>query len=299
MMMNIVLFVIVPHLLLVCGLIQSTGATEIYFDGDNEKSHIVSPLPYELILESYGLGAAKTPDSKLLELLPKSFTWGNVSGISYLTHSLNQHIPQYCGSCWAHSSMSSLADRIKIARKASGVDINLSIQFLLNCGGPSHHLSCYGGSAIRAYEFIYETGYVPYDTCLPYMACSSDSHDGFCPYVDTTCTPYNTCRTCTNPSHPNGGCSEITEFPNATIAEYGNYNETQVGAIMSEIYLRGPIKASINALPLKTYKGGILRDTPENRNTTHNHGVSIVGWGYDSDYDIQYWIIRNVSCSCR
>ena len=42
---------------------------------------------------------------------------------------------RYCGSCWAHGAMSSLSDRIKIARNASGDEINLSIQHILNCAG--------------------------------------------------------------------------------------------------------------------------------------------------------------------
>ena len=73
-----------------------------------------------------------------------------MDGTSYLTRSLNQHIPQYCGSCWAHGALSALADRIKIARGPSAsVDINLSIQYILECAG-----SCYGGSATGTYEFI-------------------------------------------------------------------------------------------------------------------------------------------------
>mmetsp|Transcript_21833 Transcript_21833/g.49660 ORF Transcript_21833/g.49660 Transcript_21833/m.49660 type:complete len:246 (-) Transcript_21833:586-1323(-) len=127
--------------------------------------------------------------------LPRSFSWHDVEGISYLTKSLNQHIPQYCGSCWAHGALSSLADRIKIARGAKGDDINLSIQYVLNCGARTAG-SCHGGSATGTFQFIKEKGFVPYDTCMPYIACSSESKEGFCPHADTTCNSYNTCRTC-------------------------------------------------------------------------------------------------------
>ena len=260
-------------------VIAHASAREIFFPGDEVLSHIKSPLPVSYVNPAE---------------LPKSFSWGNVSGTSYLTRPLNQHIPQYCGSCWAHSSMSLLADRIKIALNASGPEINLSIQFLLNCGGNGEAGSCRGGSSLRAFDFIHRVGYVPYETCMPYLACSEDSTNGFCPYVDTTCKPINICRTCTNPDkNPNGSCAAIGRFPNATVAEYGTYSEAELPAIMAEIFARGPVKASVNAAPLLEYEGGILLENEITRNTTHNHGVSIVGWGYDEVLDLQYWIVRN------
>lgn len=95
-----------------------------------------------------------------IEELPKEFTWSNINGTSYITTPRNQHLPVYCGSCWAHAAMSSLADRIKIARltnfttrdsddggaKISLFDISLSIQFILNCGA-SIAGSCLGGKS--------------------------------------------------------------------------------------------------------------------------------------------------------
>merc|ERR1712216_191968 len=117
---------------------------------DHEGSHVTSPLPQDYIKD---------------EDLPTNFTWGDVDGVNYLTKSLNQHIPQYCGSCWAHGSVSALGDRIKIARKAKGIDINLSVQHMLNCGNIG---SCHGGSVPGPYQWIHKiskTGAgISYDT---------------------------------------------------------------------------------------------------------------------------------------
>jgi cathepsin X len=276
--------------------------SELLEDSDIESDY-TSPLPVDYI------------DPKTL---PESFDWRNISGISYLTKSLNQHIPQYCGSCWAHASLSSLADRIKIARNATGTEINLSIQYVLNCGGAEEVGSCSGGSMMKLFRFIKETsGFVPYDTCMPYIACSTESMQGFCPFVDTTCSPLNTCRTCDTFVDHGGGCHEIDILPNATIAEYGCYKlggtkrserkmnpdkETDnnknnidllrmVEAIKAEIFARGPVVASINGHGLADYVGGIYTNSSASRKTTH--AVSITGWGREEQQQQDYWIVRN------
>jgi len=244
-------------------------------------SFFQSPLPHTYIA---------------VEELPASFSWGAVVGKSYLTKSLNQHIPQYCGSCWAHGALSSMADRIKIDRKAQGDDINLSIQYILNCGTEAAG-SCHGGYHTATYQFIHDTGYVPYDTCTPYLACSKESTEGFCDKIDTSCSAVNTCKTCDTFGGMGGKCSEIDYFPNATVAEYGmipydrHDKEGNTHKIRSEIYARGPVAATINAEPIVQYTGGIFTD--DTYADTSNHIVSLTGWGTDPDTGIHYWIVRN------
>jgi len=231
-----------------------------------------------------------------VEELPESFSWGDVDGKSYLTKSLNQHIPQYCGSCWAHGALSSMADRIKIDRQAQGDDINLSIQYILNCGTESAG-SCHGGFHTSTYQFIQDVGGVPYDTCTPYLACSEESTEGFCDKIDTSCSAVNTCKTCDTFGGMGGKCSEIDYFPNATVAEYGliDYDpddkDATVHKIASEIFARGPVAATINAEPIVKYTGGVFSEEGYSEST--NHIVSITGWGTDPSTLKQYWIVRN------
>mmetsp|Transcript_31224 Transcript_31224/g.57740 ORF Transcript_31224/g.57740 Transcript_31224/m.57740 type:complete len:308 (-) Transcript_31224:461-1384(-) len=261
------------------GLLPSGRLNEFkILEGHTVTDDHFSPLPHEYI------------DKKNL---PKNWDWRNVKGKSFLTHSLNQHIPQYCGSCWAHGALSALADRIKIARGGVGDDINLSIQYVLNCGKGVAG-SCWGGSHSGVYEFAKTQGFLPYDTCMPYLACSDDSHEGFCDHIDTSCSKHNTCRTCSTFAKMGGTCTEIDHFPNATIAEHGTYNLLsfdRVHKIKAEIYSRGPVAAGINAEPILDYKGGVIK-TGGLMDMMVNHIVSIVGWGEDEEGD-EYWIIRN------
>ena len=219
--------------------------------------------------------------------LPQSFSWSNVDGVNYLTKNLNQHIPVYCGSCWAHGSISALSDRIKIVRKAAWPDINLSIQFLLNCqmGG-----SCNGGDHLAAYKAIHDYGSIPYEDCMVYQACSADSSEEGCKNKHMfECTPTNICKTCDTFSSNGGTCSPIKHYPNATILSYGAVKGSE--NMKAELYKNGPIACGINAEQIVDYTGGVL-DLP-NKLKIVNHIISVVGWGYDATLDKQYWIIRN------
>eukprot|EP00532_Pseudo-nitzschia_australis_P005146 CAMPEP_0168186390 /NCGR_PEP_ID=MMETSP0139_2-20121125/14399_1 /TAXON_ID=44445 /ORGANISM="Pseudo-nitzschia australis, Strain 10249 10 AB" /LENGTH=384 /DNA_ID=CAMNT_0008108379 /DNA_START=113 /DNA_END=1267 /DNA_ORIENTATION=- len=253
----------------------------VVLEGHTQRENYHSPLPHTYIKE---------------EDLPDNLDWRNVDGESYTTHSLNQHIPQYCGSCWAHGALSSLGDRIKIARNGTGDEINLSIQYILNCATATAG-SCHGGSHTGVFEFIQKSGLVPYDTCQPYLACSSESTEGFCPHVDTTCSKLNTCKTCDTFGGMGGQCTEIDVMPNATIGEYGTYSFLSdpsgiVHQIQSEIYARGPVATGVNAEPIVEYTGGRVDDT-KFWHMMVNHIVSIVGWETDEETGNVYWIVRN------
>jgi cathepsin X len=229
--------------------------------------------------------------------LPANFTWGNQNGVNMLTMSRNQHLPQYCGSCWAHGSVSALGDRIKInriqaAQKAGkyesyGTDINLSVQHILNCAGVG---SCHGGSVVGPYQWLKEisdstgTG-ISYETSQPYMACSSESQEGFCPDADWTCSPTNVARTCSTFTSNGGACYALDKYPNATISDFGEVNGADDMA--KEIMENGPIACGIDAVPLLKYQGGIT-STPGDG---IDHVISVVGWGNQGS--TQYWIVRN------
>lgn len=103
--------------------------------------------------------------------LPDNWDWGNIDGVNYLSWNKNQHIPVYCGSCWAQGTTSALADRFNIMTNLSSpIPIALNAQVMVNCeaGG-----DCEGGNPAGVYEFAYDQG-IPDSSCEQYVALDLD-----------------------------------------------------------------------------------------------------------------------------
>jgi cathepsin X len=184
--------------------------------------------------------------------LPANWDWGNINGTNYLSWTKNQHIPVYCGSCWAQGSTSSIADRFNIMRNNQFPQIDLSAQEIINCeaGG-----DCNGGNPGGVYEFAFTTG-IADSSCEQYVAKNAKSAD--------ICSALNTCRDCSPPA-PKAGetgldkCYAVTNFKRYYVSEYGSVSGAD--KMKAEIYKRGPISCGIQATStFEAYTGGIYSE---------------------------------------
>lgn len=203
--------------------------------------------------------------------------WGNHNGRNYMTWIKNQHIPVYCGSCWAQAATSVISDRLNIMNINQGQSFPrhiLSVQSMINCimGG-----TCLGGDSGLAFEKA-KNWKIPTDTCRVYesqnpsqFACDGKSR-------------------CYNSSKDNTW--SLDDFNGVTVEEWERIRGPD--AIKTAL-LDGPIVCSFEVTDdFENYKADpekIIVFTQKKKNFEVNHAVSVVGWGKDDDGD--YWIVRN------
>ena len=257
------------------------------------------------------------------EPLPRDFSWGNVSGVSYLTSIRNQHIPtyarsfysaparthksihsltspstlplslslnSYCGSCWAFAATSVLADRWNVAYRNSGSpppDLVLSTQNVLSCGNDVTGCgTCHGGDDATVFVYAQQHG-IPHESCSNYMA------------RDTTCRANAPIADDNRPQCYNcdeeAMCYSIREYHRLYVRE-GSIGTLSGGSAMkAEIRSNGPISCGIMATPKMEHRyngAGVYSEPPSETDSRINHVVEVVGWGVDAKNN-EYWSVRN------
>ena len=205
--------------------------------------------------------------------VPDQWLWNDVRGTNLLTNIKNQHIPQYCGSCWAQAATSALSDRIKIARAGAWPDINISVQAVISC--EDKDFGCNGGYAYNAFEWMHNNE-VTDETCSIYMARGIDNGQ--------SCSAMQLCRNC----EPGEACYVPEKYRVYQVDEFGTVTGEE--DMKQELYQRGPLACGI-AVPdaLEDYTGGIFCDDTGDMEIVHD--VSIVGYGEEDGQ--KYWLVRN------
>jgi len=242
-------------------------------------------------LEPFDHGDDGTPFTygyHLHKEVPEKFDIRNVNGVNMATKQLQQHIPVYCGGCWAFGSTGALADRFKYMRKGAWPDIELSTQGLLNCGKSAGTCEK-GGTDSLVYRYAKEFGFVD-ETCLANTGMSMP------------CTDITRCMNCDPPDAANGWvrgkCYPNPRYNTYHVSAYGHLPVVEDDApsmieqMKAEIYARGPISCQVATVPLETYIGGIITASPEDSGEI-DHVVSVSGWDINEETGIEYWIVRN------
>jgi len=160
-----------------------------------------------------------------------------------------------CGGCWSFSSVGAVESAWAIKHNML---YNLSEQELIDCSLQNH--GCEGGSMDLAFQYIMNNSLCT-NLSYPYTA-----NDGTC--------VINQCELIVHISN----YSDV--YPN---------NET---LLKSAVAIQ-PVSVAIqaNKRSFQMYQSGIYNDP--SCGFQLDHGVLIVGYGYDEYYDMKYWIIKN------
>ena len=159
-----------------------------------------------------------------------------------------------CGSCWAFSSVGAVESAWAIKHNTL---YNLSEQELIDCS--SENNGCEGGSMVKAFQYIIENG-----------LCSNESY----PYVAID-------KQCQN------DCKSLVQISN-----YSDIIPNQEKMLMRAVQHQ-PVSVAIqaNKRSFQMYQSGIYSDP--DCGFELDHGVLLIGYGYDKKYDMDYWIVKN------
>jgi len=163
----------------------------------------------------------------------------------------------HCGGCWAFSSSGAVESAWAIKHN---VVYNLSQQELIDCSTDYGNKGCGGGSMDLGFKYIIDNGLCT-NLSYPYQAmnqkCQKDQ------------------------------CSSVVNISN-----YGDLKPNDELNLKKGV-AQQPVSVAIqaNKRSFQLYQSGIYSDL--DCGTQLDHGVLLVGYGFDFETDTPYWIIKN------
>ena len=164
-----------------------------------------------------------------------------------------------CGSCWAFSAIASLEGVNAIHGKKHQL-LSLSEQELVDCSDDYGNMGCGGGLMDNAFEYMMKYG-IALEKTYPYnISEDSCNHNNLKPIVN------------------------ISRF-----YDVAKNDETQ----LMYAALNNPVSVAIDAsdATFQFYKSGIYNISDCGNEL--DHGVTVVGYGTDKIYKLDYWIVKN------
>lgn len=167
-----------------------------------------------------------------------------------------------CGACWAFTTVVAIEG---LCAKRTKKLQEFSEQSLLDCDGKN--LGCKGGTSPTAIKHIVKRGGLELEAAYPYVFSKSS-------------------------------CKFNPRNVRVKVAEAINFKKRDEEGMKNWLFQNGPVIVSINAKPLKYYKGGIMNPTPTMCNPKKvDHNVALIGYGVDVDKTtgekLPYWIAKN------
>ena len=162
-----------------------------------------------------------------------------------------------CGGCWSFSAAEAIEGEYFIKHKQL---YNFSEQDLIDCSTYLGNKGCEGGSMDLAFKYVVDRG-ICLNKDYPFTA-----EDGEC---------------------QSDQCSK--KYYSNTYYDVPKNNPTQLEKAVTKQPVSVAIQANLRSFQL--YKRGIYSD--EQCVGVLDHGVLLVGYGYDEEYELDYWIIKN------
>ncbi|KAL3106643.1 hypothetical protein niasHT_012019 [Heterodera trifolii] len=190
-----------------------------------------------------------------------------------------------CGSCWAVSVASVITDRICIASDGAQ-RANISALDLLSC--EPHSFGCRGGWEDKAFEHYVKRGlctgsdFEANRGCKPYP---------FAPVPHPSNVPLHKTPKCAHRC-PNGDYTSTYAKDKFYGKNMGVLDDGNVEAIQAEIMRAGPVTAAFRVYEdFGHYASGVYQHVAGKYRG--GHAVRVIGWGYDTDSKLPYWLVAN------